>query len=310
MSRVLIIGSEGQIGTQLSLALSKIIDFDNLFLSDICDQSKTDLKYLRVDALSYDDLKKNILDNDITEVYHLAAILSAKGEKDPMRTWDLNMNSLFNILNLAKEKIIKKVFWPSSIAVFGDNSSKNNTPQFTDKEPITVYGISKLSGENWCKYYNERYDTDIRSIRFPGVISYDTPPGGGTTDYAVDIFHSFKSGKIYNCFLKEDTTLPMIYIDDVINSIIKLMKTPKDNLRIKSSYNISGFSTSPKMIAEELKNINKEFKVEFKSDFRQIIADSWPNSIKDKYAREDWDWKENFDLKKTVKEMISKLNIR
>tara|TARA_Y200000002_G_C22637353_1_gene645312 strand:- start:444 stop:1376 length:933 start_codon:yes stop_codon:yes gene_type:complete len=310
MSRVLIIGSEGQIGTQLSLALSKIIDFDNLFLSDICDQSKTDLKYLRVDALSYDDLKKNILDNDITEVYHLAAILSAKGEKDPMRTWDLNMNSLFNILNLAKEKIIKKVFWPSSIAVFGDNSSKNNTPQFTDKEPITVYGISKLSGENWCKYYNERYDTDIRSIRFPGVISYDTPPGGGTTDYAVDIFHSFKSGKIYNCFLKEDTTLPMIYIDDVINSIIKLMKTPKDNLRIKSSYNISGFSMSPKMIVEELININKEFKVEYNSDFRQKIADSWPNSIKDKYAREDWGWKENFDFKKTVNEMITKLNMK
>ena len=310
MSRVLIIGSEGQIGTQLSLALSKIIDFDNLFLSDICDQSKTDLKYLRVDALSYDDLKKNILDNDITEVYHLAAILSAKGEKDPMRTWDLNMNSLFNILNLAKEKIIKKVFWPSSIAVFGDKSSKNNTPQFTDKEPITVYGISKLSGENWCKYYNERYDTDIRSIRFPGVISYDTPPGGGTTDYAVDIFHSFKSGKIYNCFLKEDTTLPMIYIDDVINSIIKLMKTPKDNLRIKSSYNISGFSMSPKMIAEELININKEFKVEYNSDFRQKIADSWPNSIKDKYAREDWGWKENFDFKKTVNEMITKLNMK
>ena len=310
MSRVLIVGSEGQIGSQLSKELSKKIDFDNIFLSDICDESKSDLKYFRVDALSYDDLKKNILDNDISEVYHLAAILSAKGERDPMLTWDLNMNSLFNILNLAKEKIIKKVFWPSSIAVFGDHSSKNNTPQFTDKEPITVYGISKLAGENWCKYYNERYGTDVRSIRFPGVISYNTLPGGGTTDYANDIFHSFKSGKNYNCYLKENTILPMIYIDDAINGIVKLMESPNDNLRIKSSYNISGFSTSPKMIAEELKNINKEFKVEFKSDFRQIIADSWPNSIKDKYAREDWDWKENFDLKKTVKEMISKLNIR
>ena len=310
MSRVLIVGSEGQIGSQLSIALSKTIDFDKLFLSDIRDKSKTDFKYLKVDALSYDDLKKNILDNDISEVYHLAAILSAKGEKVPKKTWNLNMNSLFNILNLAKEKIIKKVFWPSSIAVFGDSSSKNETPQFTDKEPITVYGISKLAGENWCKYYNEVYDIDVRSLRFPGVISYDTQPGGGTTDYAVDIFHSFKAGKNYKCFLKEDTTLPMIYIDDAINAIIKLMKTPKDNLRIKSSYNISGFSMSPKMIAYELKNLNKEFDVEYNSDFRQAIADSWPNSIMDNYAREDWGWKENFDFKKTVNEMIYKLNIK
>ena len=307
MSRILIVGSEGQIGSQLSKALSNRDDFDCLFLCDIKEKSRTDLNYFKVDALSYDDLKKFIIDNKINEVYHLAAILSAKGEKDPMRTWNLNMNSLFNVLKLAKEGIIEKVFWPSSIAVFGNNNPKNDTPQFSDKEPITSYGISKLAGENWCKYYNETYGTDIRSIRFPGVMSYDTLPGGGTTDYAVEIFHSFKSKKKYTSFLDRETTLPMIYIDDAIDGIIKLMRASKKKLRIQSSYNLSSFSMSPKMIVEELKKIDNKFQVDYVPDYRQNIADSWPNTIDDTYAREDWDWNSKFDFKKTINHILSKL---
>ena len=309
MSRVLIVGSEGQIGTQLSKALSNRDDFDYLFLCDIKDKSRTDLNYFKVDALSYDDLKSFIIDKKINEVYHLAAILSAKGEKDPMRTWNLNMNSLFNILKLAKEGIIEKVFWPSSIAVFGNNNPKNDTPQFSNKEPITSYGISKLAGESWCKYFNTTYGTDIRSIRFPGVISYDALPGGGTTDYAVDIFHSFKSKKRYTCFLDKDTILPMIYIDDAIDGIIKLMRAPKKKLRIQSSYNLSAFSMSPKMIEEELKKIDNGFQVDYVPDYRQAIADSWPNTIDDIYACEDWDWNSKYNFKETTNHMLSKLAI-
>ena len=307
MSRILIVGSEGQIGSQLSKALSNRDDFDSLFLCDIKEKSRTDLNYFKVDALSYDDLKKFIIDNKINEVYHLAAILSAKGEKDPMRTWNLNMNSLFNVLKLAKEGIIEKVFWPSSIAVFGNNNPKNDTPQFSDKEPITSYGISKLAGENWCKYYNETYGTDIRSIRFPGVMSYDTLPGGGTTDYAVEIFHSFKSKTKYTSFLDRETTLPMIYIDDAIDGIIKLMRASKKKLRIQSSYNLSSFSMSPKMIVDELKKIDNKFQVDYAPDYRQTIADSWPNTIDDTYAREDWDWNSKYDFKKTINHILSKL---
>ena len=307
MSRILIVGSEGQIGSQLSKALSNRDDFDCLFLCDIKDKSRTDLNYFKVDALSYDDLKKFISENKINEVYHLAAILSAKGERDPMRTWNLNMNSLFNVLKLAKEGIIEKVFWPSSIAVFGNNNPKNDTPQFSDKEPITSYGISKLAGENWCKYYNETYGTDIRSIRFPGVMSYDTLPGGGTTDYAVEIFHSFKSKKKYTSFLDRETTLPMIYIDDAIDGIIKLMRASKKKLRIQSSYNLSSFSMSPKMIVDELKKIDNKFQVDYVPDYRQTIADSWPNTIDDTYAREDWDWNSKYDFKKTINHILSKL---
>ena len=307
MSRILIVGSEGQIGSQLSKALSNRDDFDCLFLCDIKEKSRTNLNYFKVDALSYDDLKKFIIDNKINEVYHLAAILSAKGEKDPMRTWNLNMNSLFNVLKLAKEGIIEKVFWPSSIAVFGNNNPKNDTPQFSDKEPITSYGISKLAGENWCKYYNETYGTDIRSIRFPGVMSYDTLPGGGTTDYAVEIFHSFKSKTKYTSFLDRETTLPMIYIDDAIDGIIKLMRASKKKLRIQSSYNLSSFSMSPKMIVEELKKIDDKFQVDYAPDYRQNIADSWPNTIDDTYAREDWGWNSKYDFKKTINHILSKL---
>ena len=307
MSRILIIGSEGQLGSELSRFFNKKMIKDDIIISDIREVSSLDLNYIKLDALSYTDLKKAVNDYDIKEIYHFAAILSAKGEKNPMKTWDLNMNSLFNVLELAKNKLVDKVFWPSSISVFGNNSEKDNTRQNSVKDPITVYGISKLSGERWCEYYNRVYDTDVRSIRFPGIISSNTPPGGGTTDYAVDIFYSFLDNQDFSCFLSENTMLPMIYIDDAIQSIWKIMKAKKNQIKIKSSYNLAAFSITPKMIASELKKIRSDFHINYNPDFRQKIADSWPNSINDDNARKDWGWKKNFDLEETVNEMINKM---
>jgi nucleoside-diphosphate-sugar epimerase len=307
MSRILIIGSEGQLGSELSSFLKKKSDLDNIILADIKDNSSSNLTYKKLDALNFNELESLVIDNNIDEVYHLAAILSAKGEEDPMLTWDLNMNSLFNVLDLAKNRIIKKVFWPSSISVFGKNTPKVNTNQFSIKEPSTVYGISKLSGERWCEYYNVKYGTDIRSVRFPGIISSNTLPGGGTTDYAVDIFHSFLKDENYNCFLNENTMLPMIYIDDAIESIYKIMNVKKENLSIKSSYNLSGFSMTPKMIEIELRKFKENFSVTYQPDNRQEIADSWPNSIDDIDAQNDWDWISNYDITNTAKEMIRRL---
>ena len=307
MSRILIIGSEGQLGSELSRFFNKKMIKDDIVISDIREVSSLDLNYIKLDALSYTDLKKAVNDYDIKEIYHFAAILSAKGEKNPMKTWDLNMNSLFNVLELAKNKLVDKVFWPSSISVFGNNSEKDNTQQNSVKDPITVYGISKLSGERWCEYYNRVYDTDIRSIRFPGIISSNIPPGGGTTDYAVDIFYSFLDNQDFSCFLSEDTMLPMVYIDDAIQSIWKIMKAKKNQIKIKSSYNLAAFSITPKMIASELNKIRSDFNINYNPDFRQKIADSWPNSINDDNARKDWGWKKNFDLEETVNEMINKM---
>ena len=307
MSRILIIGSEGQLGSELSAFLKKKSDLDNIILADIKDNSSSNLTYKKLDALNFNELESLVIDNNIDEVYHLAAILSAKGEEDPMLTWDLNMNSLFNVLDLAKNRVIKKVFWPSSISVFGNNTPKVNTNQFSIKEPNTIYGISKLSGERWCEYYNVKYGTDIRSVRFPGIISSNTLPGGGTTDYAVDIFHSFLKDENYNCFLNENTMLPMIYIDDAIESIYKIMNVKKENLSIKSSYNLSGFSMTPKMIEIELKKFKENFSVTYQPDNRQEIADSWPNSIDDIDAQNDWDWISKYDIANTVKEMIRRL---
>ena len=310
MSRILIIGSEGQLGSELSSFLLKNIEHDKIVLSDIRNNSSSDLTYQKLDALNYDEIKKTVLKYNISEIYHLVAILSAKGEQNPMKTWDLNMNSLFNILELAKNKFIKKVFWPSSISVFGETSPKNNTNQFCVMEPSTVYGISKLAGERWCEYYNQRYNTDIRSIRFPGIISSNTLPGGGTTDYAVEIFYSFLNNKEYKCFLNKETILPMIYIDDAINSIFNLMKENKKELSIKSSYNISGFSINPSMIFEKLNKINQSFKIIYEPDYRQKIADSWPNSINDEYAKRDWNWVAEFDLDRTIDIMIKRLKTK
>ena len=308
MSRILIIGSEGQLGSELSSFFSKIMDPSNIFLSDIKDESSSILTYNKLDALSYNELKTFVKSYRISHIYHLAAILSAKGETNPMKTWNLNMNSLLNVLELGKNKLVDKIFWPSSISVFGINSQKVNTRQNSVKDPITVYGISKLAGERWCEYYNMVYNVDVRSVRFPGIISSNILPGGGTTDYAVEIFHSFIKNKDFKCFLSEDTMLPMIYIDDAIESIWKLMNSDKHNLTIKSSYNISAFSITPKIIFDELKKINSDFKIIYSPDKRQSIADSWPDTVEDSQARKDWNWKEKFSLKETIKEMLRKLN--
>ena len=307
MSRILIIGSEGQLGSELSRFFSKKIDPSDIFLSDIKDISSSSLKYNKLDALSYEDLKSFVQSNKINHIYHLAAILSAKGENNPMKTWNLNMNSLFNVLELGKNKLVDKIFWPSSISVFGINSEKINTKQNSVKDPITAYGISKLAGERWCEYYNMVYDIDVRSVRFPGIISSETLPGGGTTDYAINIFYSFLKNEKFECYLSKDTMLPMIYVDDAIKSIWKLMNSKKEKLTIKSSYNISAFSISPKIIYSELKKINSEFEIIYSPDKRQLIADSWPDTIEDSIARKDWNWKEKFSFKETIKEMLKKM---
>ena len=310
MSRILIIGSEGQLGSELSNFLKDKKDTNSIVLSDIKENSSSSLKYVQLDALNYSELEKIVKDFKISEIYHLAAILSARGEENPMLTWDLNMNSLFNVLELAKNKLVEKIFWPSSISVFGNNTPKLETDQFSIKEPTTVYGISKLAGERWCEYYNSKYDTDIRSIRFPGIISSNTLPGGGTTDYAVEIFYSFLKKEKYSCFLNKKSMLPMIYIDDAIESIYKIMSVNKENLTIKSSYNLASFSLSPEIIEKKLNNIDSSFRVDYNPDFRQNIANSWPDSINDNYSRMDWSWEPKYDLNKTIQEMINNLEVK
>ena len=310
MSRILIIGSEGQLGSELSNFLKDKKDTNSIVLSDIKENSSSSLKYVQLDAMNYSELEKTVKDFKISEIYHLAAILSAKGEENPMLTWDLNMNSLFNVLELAKNKLVEKIFWPSSISVFGNNTPKVETDQFSIKEPTTVYGISKLAGERWCEYYNSKYDTDIRSIRFPGIISSNTLPGGGTTDYAVEIFYSFLKKEKYSCFLNKKSMLPMIYIDDAIESIYKIMSVNKENLTIKSSYNLASFSLSPEIIEKKLNNIDSSFRVDYNPDFRQNIANSWPDSINDNYSRIDWSWEPKYDLNKTIQEMINNLEVK
>ncbi len=310
MSRILIIGSEGQLGSELSNFLKDKKDTNSIVLSDIKENSSSSLKYVQLDAMNYSELEKTVKDFKISEIYHLAAILSARGEENPMLTWDLNMNSLFNVLELAKNKLVEKIFWPSSISVFGNNTPKVETDQFSIKEPTTVYGISKLAGERWCEYYNSKYDTDIRSIRFPGIISSNTLPGGGTTDYAVEIFYSFLKKEKYSCFLNKNSMLPMIYIDDAIESIYKIMSVNKEKLSIKSSYNLASFSLSPEIIEKKLKNIDSSFRVDYNPDFRQNIANSWPDSINDHYSRMDWSWKPKYDLNKTIQKMINNLKVK
>ena len=310
MSRILIIGSEGQLGSELSNFLKDKKDTNSIVLSDIKENSSSSLKYVQLDAMNYSELEKTVKDFKISEIYHLAAILSARGEENPMLTWDLNMNSLFNVLELAKNKLVEKIFWPSSISVFGNNTPKVETDQFSIKEPTTVYGISKLAGERWCEYYNSKYDTDIRSIRFPGIISSNTLPGGGTTDYAVEIFYSFLKKEKYSCFLNKNSMLPMIYIDDAIESIYKIMSVNKEKLSIKSSYNLASFSLSPEIIEKKLKNIDSSFHVDYNPDFRQNIANSWPDSINDNYSRMDWSWEPKYDLNKTIQKMINNLKVK
>ncbi|MGO4918692.1 NAD-dependent epimerase/dehydratase family protein [Maribacter spongiicola] len=310
---ILIIGACGQIGTELTLTLREKYGSDYVIASDIRegnDELMQSGPFEILDATNYDALEEIIAYHDISEVYLMAAMLSATAEKFPMRAWNLNMNTLFNVLNLAKEKKINKIFWPSSIAVFGPNTPKEDTPQNTIMEPSTVYGISKQSGERWCEYYFNKFNVDVRSIRYPGLISWKTMPGGGTTDYAVEIYHKALSDGSYTCFLEEDTKLPMMFMDDAIRATLQIMEAPEDYIKERSSYNLAAMSFTPKEIAENIKAVLPKFKIAYEPDFRQQIANSWPSSIDDTTAQKDWGWKAEFDLQKTTEVMLENLKNR
>ena len=309
--KILVIGAAGQIGTELVLKLRESKGAQNVIAADLKEPNKEVLaggKFVQLDILDELAVRTVINENGITEVYLLAALLSATAEKNPMFAWKLNMDGLFNILNIAKEGIIKKVFWPSSIAVFGPSSPKKNTPQTTIMEPITVYGISKQAGERWCEYYFRQYGVDVRSIRYPGLISYKSLPGGGTTDYAVDIYYKALENASFTCFLDENMKLPMMYMEDAIRATIELMDAPIENVKIRSSYNISGMSFSPKEIAQSIQNHISEFKINYSIDYRNKIAETWPDSISDSRAREDWDWEARYGLKEMTKNMLKNLS--
>jgi nucleoside-diphosphate-sugar epimerase len=308
--KILIIGAAGQIGSELTLELRRRFGTDHVIAADIRKSESpafTKGPFELLDILDKDRLTEIVDSYKITEVYLLCALLSATAEKKPEFAWKLNMEGLFNVLNLARDKVIEKVFWPSSIAVFGPTTPRENTPQFTIMEPTTVYGISKLAGERWCEYYATQYGVDVRSIRYPGLLSYTTLPGGGTTDYAVDIFYSAKKNEEFCCFLKEDTPLPMMYMADAIRATIDLMEAPKSRIKIRSSYNLGGISFTPKEIFEEIKKLNPAFTIKYDPDFRQAIADSWPGSIDDSDARNHWGWNPEFDLESTVKIMFENI---
>ncbi len=309
--KTLIIGASGQIGIELTMALRKLKGAENIIASDIKNSEAEELKggpFEILNVLNAEEIEAAINKYNVSEVYQLAALLSATSEKKPELAWDLNMNGLFNILDLAKSKKIEKVFWPSSIAVFGPTTPKENTPQYTIMEPNSVYGISKLAGERWCEYYFQKFGVDVRSLRYPGLVGFRSEPGGGTTDYAVEIFdHAIDKGH-YNCFLREDTMLPMMMMEDAIRATINIMEAPMEQIKIRSSYNIAGCSFSPVQLAAEIKKHIPEFYMTCNPDFRQQLADSWPDSIDDVDARKDWNWQAQFDTARLVKTMISELS--
>ena len=309
-TKILIIGACGQIGTELTAKLRATYGINNVIASDIRKLNNDVVNngiFEVINALDYNQIEHLIEQYQITDVYLMAALLSATAEKNPAFAWDLNMNSLFHVLNLAKAGKIKKIFWPSSIAVFGPTTPRHNTPQYTIMEPSTVYGISKQTGERWCEYYNKQYGVDVRSIRYPGLISWSTEAGGGTTDYAVDIYHKAITEGKFTSFLSENTELPMMYMDDAINATIGIMQAPAEKIKIRSSYNLAAMSFTPKQIGEEIKKHYPNFELSYEPDFRQKIADSWPASIDDTSAREDWGWKNDFNIENMTADMFINL---
>jgi nucleoside-diphosphate-sugar epimerase len=306
--KILVIGSSGQIGTELVQNLRDIYGIDQVIASDVkVTKQAKEGPFEVIDVMNAQGILEIVKRHNINQVYLLAALLSATAEKMPKFGWDLNMQGLFNVLDLAKEKIIEKVYWPSSIAVFGPNTPRENTPQFTIMEPSTVYGISKQAGERWCEYYFKKYNVDVRSLRYPGLIGWKSAPGGGTTDYAVHIFHeALKTGK-YECFLSENTTLPMMYMPDAIKATIGIMQADPINVKIRSSYNLAGFSFSPKELTLEIKKHLPDFSISYLPDSRQQIADSWPQSIDAQEASKDWGWKPEYDLTAMTNDMILNL---
>jgi nucleoside-diphosphate-sugar epimerase len=308
--KILVIGASGQIGVELTLALRKIYGNSQVVASDLREENpllKGTGPYVSMDVMNKEMLHVQVIRQGITQIYLLAAILSATGEKNPNLAWSLNMQGLLNVLDIAREEKIHKVYWPSSIAVFGPTSPKKDCPQQTIIEPITVYGISKYAGEFWCNYYHHRFGVDVRSLRYPGLISYKSAPGGGTTDYAVEIFHEAIEENKYQCFLSSDTYLPMMYMPDAIRATIELMEAPSSNIKVRTSYNVSGMSFSPAEIATEIGKCLPGFEISYKPDYRQSIADSWPQSIDDSVARNDWGWKEEFTLETMTKDMLDNL---
>ncbi|MFN7910887.1 MAG: NAD-dependent epimerase/dehydratase family protein [Bacteroidota bacterium] len=308
--KILIIGAGGQIGLELTENLSKSYGNDQVIPSDLKSEGNfANNPYEQLDALDKDALFKIVKKHGITQVYHLAALLSATGEQNPMFAWKLNMESLFYVLDLAKEKHIQKIYWPSSIAVFGPTTPRENTPQYTVMEPSTIYGISKQAGERWCEWYFKKFGVDVRSIRYPGLIGWKSAPGGGTTDYAVHIFHEALKHNHYTSFLSENTALPMMHMEDAIRATIELMHAPSEKIKIRGSYNLSGLSFTPAEIANEIKKHLPEFRIDYAPDFRQAIADSWPKSINDQEAREQWGWKEKYNLEALVKNMLENIKL-
>ena len=309
--KILVIGASGQIGVELTLALRKVYGGSQVIASDLREENEL-LKgtgpYVSLDVMNKEMLHVQILEQNITQVYLLAAILSATAEKNPHLAWHLNMQSLLNVLDIAKEEKLNKVYWPSSIAVFGPTSPKVNCPQQTIIEPTTVYGISKYAGEFWCNYYFQRYGVDVRSLRYPGLVSYKSSPGGGTTDYAIEIFHAAKEKKSYSCFLNTDTRLPMMYMEDAIRATIEMMESPADKIRVRTSYNIAAMSFTPAEIATEIQTHIPDFTISYAPDYRQSIAESWPQSIDDAIAQDDWGWKPAFNLASMTKDMLANLS--
>lgn len=306
--KILVTGALGQIGSELTSALRNIYGIENVLSTDIQDPNKVvDPNYEQLDVMNAQLISEIVSKHQITIVYHLAAMLSATAEKYPQKGWALNMNSLLTFLELAKEKKIKQLYWPSSIAIFGKETPKENTDQNALAIPSTVYGISKKAGEYWCNYYFEKFGVDVRSIRYPGLISWKTRPGGGTTDYAVDIFYQAIEQGSYECFLSENTALPMMYMDDAIRATIELMQADPEKLSIRTSYNLHALSFTPSELAQEIQKHKPDFTISYKPDFRQEIADSWPASIDDQIAQKDWNWKPEFDLSKMTSTMLDNL---
>lgn len=306
--RILIIGACGQLGTELTGALRAIYGNEQVIATDICpaNAALADGPFQILDVMNLPQLTELVEREQITQIYHLAAILSAKGEMNPTLAWDINMNSLLHVLELAKTYKLR-VFWPSSIAAFGTNTPKIDTPQHTVMEPNTVYGVSKLAGELWCQYYFEKYGVDVRSVRYPGLIGYKALPGGGTTDYAVDIYHKAIAGEHFECFLGEETALPMLYMPDAVRGTLELMHADSEKVKIRTSYNLQGISFTPAEIYESIRELFPEFTISYQPDFRQAIAESWPASLDDQQAQEDWGWKPEYDLHKMTADMVKHL---
>lgn len=308
--KILITGAGGQLGSVLTEKLQEKYGTSNVIASDLRTNIHFNGCFEVIDATDFDALQNVVLEYGVTQIYHLAAILSANGEKAPLLTWDINMKTLFNVLEVSRLYKVKKVFFPSSIAVFGDNIDRINTPQSTNLTPSTVYGMSKVAGENWANYYFEKYGLDVRSIRYPGVIGYQSLPGGGTTDYAVDIYHKAIKNEKFECFLSASTVLPMIYMEDAIRATIEVMEAPIENITVRTSYNIAGTSFCPEQIVNSIQKIYPEFQVIYKPDFRQKIAETWPMSINDSAAKTDWNWKPQYALEDITKDMVENLKLK